>query len=65
MKNKEIISAIVGGTFFAIPYLVLSAPLAPALIVSGAAFGASELILSSVKGKETLKETNYSLYKYD
>lgn len=63
MKNKEIISAIVGGTFFAIPYLVLSAPLAPALIVSGAAFGASELILSSVKGKETLKETNYSLYQ--
>lgn len=63
MKNKEVLSAIVGGTFFAIPYLGLSIALAPALVIGCTAFGASELVLSGIKGKETIKETNYSLYK--
>lgn len=63
MENKkDIISAIVGGTFFAIPYLGLSITLAPALAIGAAAFGASELVLSSVKTKEILKDTNRSLY---
>ncbi len=62
MKNKEIVSAIVGSTFFAVPYLGLSFALAPALAIGCVAFGASELVLSSVKGKETLKDTDRDLY---
>lgn len=62
MKNKEIVSAIVGGTFFAVPYLCLSFTLAPALAIGCAAFGASELVLSGVKGKKTLRDTDYNLY---
>ena len=62
MKNKEVISAVVGSTFFAIPYLGLSIALAPALAIGCAAFGASELVLSGIKGKEILKDTNHSLY---
>lgn len=62
MKGKEILSAVVGGAFFAIPYIGLSVALAPSLVISAAAFGASELIFSSVRGKQTLKDTNRSLY---
>ena len=46
MKNKDIISAIIGSAFFAVPYLAFSTPLAPALAIGVAAFGAGELILS-------------------
>ena len=53
MRNKEVVSAIVGGTFFAVPYLGLSIALAPALAIGCVAFGASELVLSGIKGKET------------
>ena len=62
MKNKEIVSAVVGGAFFAVPYIGLSFALAPALAIGCAAFGASELVLSSVKGKELLKDTDHNLY---
>ena len=40
MKNSEIISAIVGGTFFALPYLALSMPIIPSLAIGAAAFAA-------------------------
>ena len=60
MKNKEIISAAVGGCFFAIPYLALSAPIIPSLLIGMAAFGAGELVLG--ENKLTLKDTNRSLY---
>ena len=63
MKNKEFVSAIVGASFFAVPYLGLSIALAPALVIGCAAFGASELVLSTVKGKETLRDTNITLYQ--
>lgn len=63
MKNKEIASAILGSTFFAIPYIGLSVALAPSLVIGGCAFVASELMFSGVKTKETLKETNKSLYE--
>ena len=63
MRNKEVVSAIVGSAFFAIPYLGLSVALAPALVIGGVAFGASELVLSGVKGKESLKDTDRELYK--
>ena len=62
MKNKEVVSAIVGSAFFAVPYLGMSIALAPALAIGCVAFGASELVLSGVKGKETLKNTNRDLY---
>ena len=58
MKNKEITSAILGSTFFAIPYLGLSVALAPSLVIGGCAFVASELMFSGVKTKEKLKDTN-------
>ena len=63
MKNKDTISAVVGGVFFAIPYLGMSVALLPSLVIGGLAFGAGELVMSSIKTKETLKETNLSLYK--
>lgn len=60
MKNKEIISAAIGGAFFAVPYLALAVPIAPSLLIGVAAFGAGELVLGS--NKLTLKDTNPSLY---
>ena len=63
MKNKEITSAILGSTFFAIPYLGLSVALAPSLVIGGCAFLATELMFSGVKTKEKLKNTNRSLYQ--
>ena len=62
MKNKEIVSAVLGSAFFAVPYVGLSLTLGPSLIIGMAAFGASELILSDVKTKETLKNSNKPLY---
>lgn len=61
MKNASVISAIIGGTFFAVPYLALSVGIVPSLAIGACAFGAGELLL---KGKETstLKEQNRSLY---
>lgn len=62
MKNKEVLSALVGGAFFAIPYLALSVPIIPSLAIGAMAFGAGELVFK----KDTLpslKETNLPLYK--
>ena len=63
MKNKEVVSALVGASFFAVPYLGLSIAIAPALAIGAVAFGASELVLSSFKSKESLKDTNRTLYQ--
>lgn len=63
MKNKEITSALLGSTFFAIPYIGLSVALAPSLVIGGCAFVASELMFSGVKTKEKLKNTNKTLYQ--
>ena len=62
MRNKEIVSAVVGSAFFAVPYVGLSIALGPALVIGCAAFGASELVLSSVKSKELLKDIDKPLY---
>ena len=61
MKNSEVTSAVIGSTFFAVPYLLLSVPLAPSLAIGSMAFIAGELVLK--KGKKSLKETNISLYQ--
>jgi len=63
MKNKEVTSALLGSTFFAIPYLGLSVALAPSLVIGGCAFLASELMFSGIKSKEKLKDTNKTLYQ--
>ena len=62
MKNKEAISAAIGGAFFALPYLALAVPVIPSLVIGTAAFCAGELLLDKEK-QETLKEKNPSLYK--
>lgn len=49
MKNKNIVSSVVGAGFFAIGYLALALPLAPALAIAGASFVASELVISGNK----------------
>ncbi len=63
MKNQGVVSAIVGGTFFAIPYLGLALPFVPALAIGAAAFGATELIFSGTKKIDDLKITNRPLYE--
>ena len=60
MKNKEIISAAIGGMFFAVPYLALSLPVLPSVLIGACAFGAGELVFGDKK--LTLKDTNRSLY---
>ena len=62
MKNKEVISAVVGSAFFAVPYLGLSVAALPAVAIGCVAFGASELVLSGIKPKEVLKNTDRALY---
>ena len=62
MKGKDILSAIVGSAFFAVPYAVLSIGLSPALVLGASAFAASELVFSGVKPKENLKDTDKPLY---
>lgn len=62
MKNSEIVSAVVGGTFFAVPYLALAVPLAPSLAIGAAAFVAGELVFRGEKIL-SLKETNFDLYQ--
>lgn len=44
MKNNNVIAAIVGGTFFAVPYIALSIPILPSLAIGSAAFIAGELV---------------------
>ena len=46
MKNKEVISGILGGSFFAATYLLVGIPLLPAVLFGGAAFIGSELLMS-------------------
>jgi len=49
MKNKNIISGVVGAGFFGAAYLALALPIAPALAVGGVAFVASELVINGNK----------------
>ena len=50
MKNKEIVSGVVGASFFALGYLGLSIAFIPALAIGAGAYAASELV---IKGPET------------
>ena len=57
MKYKEIASALVGGAFFAVPYVVLALPLVPSLVIGAAAFGASTLVIPDVKEEQKIRES--------
>ncbi len=46
MKNKEVISGVFGGAFFAATYLLVGIPILPAVLFGGAAFIGSELLMS-------------------
>ena len=62
MKHSEVVSAVVGGAFFAVPYLALAVPVIPSLAIGTAAFVAGELVLKTDVVK-SLKESNLSLYQ--
>ncbi len=49
MKKGYIVSAILGGSFFAVPYLALNVPIWGAGLMAGAAFGAGMLIFGKDK----------------
>lgn len=63
MKHKSIVSAFVGGAFFAVPYAILALPILPSFVIGASAFGATEFILGDTKENEDLKESNATLYK--
>lgn len=46
MKNKEVISGILGGGFFAATYLLAGIPILPSMIFAASAFIGSELLMS-------------------
>jgi len=49
MKNKSIISGVIGAGFFAVGSLGLALPIVPALAIGAASFVASELVLNGSK----------------
>ncbi len=51
MKKGYIASAILGGVFFAIPYLALSVPIWESVGIAGAAFGAGMLMFGREKNE--------------
>jgi hypothetical protein len=53
MKNKEIVSGVLGASFFAIGYLGLSVAIVPSLVLGAGAYVASELLISDSKKKIT------------
>ena len=59
MKNKDIISGVVGAGFFAVGYLGLSLAVVPALAIGAASFVASELVISSNKKIEEKIEPTF------
>lgn len=62
-SKKPIISALIGGTFFAIPYLALNVALLPSLGIAAIAYGAGNLILSDSENKSnTHKSSTQTFY---
>ncbi len=49
MKNKEVISSVIGATFFAVGYLGMSIALLPAAAIGAGAYVASELVINGAK----------------
>ena len=61
MKKNYIYSAILGGAFFAVPYVALGIELLPSLAISAAAYGAGTLIFKD-KNKIDLSIDKKNLY---
>lgn len=61
MKHKDTVAAIIGSSFFAVPYLALSVPILPSLAIGVGAFFAGELLFS--KGKNVDYKDDYDLKK--
>lgn len=62
MKKEYIFSAILGGTFFAVPYLALGVQLVPSLAISAVAYGAGTLIFKD-RSKIDYSTKNTNLYE--
>ena len=62
MKKEYISSAILGGTFFAVPYLALGVQLVPSLAISAVAYGAGTLIFKD-RSKIDYSTKNTNLYE--
>ena len=62
MKKEYIFSAILGGTFFAVPYLALRVQLVPSLAISAVAYGAGTLIFKD-RSKIDYSTKNTNLYE--
>ena len=62
MKKGYIFSAILGGTFFAVPYLALGVKLVPSLAISAVAYGAGTLIFKD-RSKIDYSTKNTNLYE--
>ena len=60
--NKPIISALIGGAFFAVPYLALNVSLLPSLGIAAIAYGAGNLLLSDSQNKLETNNSNESFY---
>lgn len=60
--NKPIISALIGGAFFAVPYLALNVSLLPSLGIAVIAYGAGNLLLSDSSNKLESNNSNESFY---
>ena len=62
MKKEYIFSAILGGTFFAVPYLALGVQLVPSLAISAVAYVAGTLIFKD-RSKIDYSTKNTNLYE--
>ena len=62
MKNKEIISGVIGASFFAVGFLGLSIAVLPSLAIGAGAYVASELLISDKK-KEIVNPKDLSFSK--
>ena len=60
MKNKEVLSGIIGGSFFTLTYLAVGLPLLPALLVGTGAFIGGELLMNktNILTFDKVDETN-------
>lgn len=66
MKKGSVFSAILGGAFFAIPYLALDVALFPSAVIAIAAYGAGNLIMNSAEENEgTIKVKSGNMSKED
>lgn len=62
LKHGYILSAIIGGAFFGIPYLALQMNWIPSLVIGGVAFGAGTLVFRNKQKKLDISGNQGNLY---